>query len=115
MCNKITKISTQNRFQWIGICSHGSAHVFWRTTQICLPADQLETLMTQALAGKLPVECFGDEYLLWLNRVAIKLSETDYYEIQELFAFASEENPSLLVQRKADSEMNSEKSRSILH
>ena len=111
MCNKITKISTQNRFQWIGICSHGSAHIFWRTTQVCLPAGQLDALMNQALAGKLPAERIGDEYLLWLNRVAIKLSEEDYYEIQELFAQAAEENPLPLVQRK----MVSEKDRIVLH
>ncbi len=24
MCNEITNISTQSRFQWIGICSHAS-------------------------------------------------------------------------------------------
>jgi hypothetical protein len=127
MCNKITKISTQSRFQWIGICSHGSAHIFWRTTQVCLPAHELEILMNKALAGKLPVECFGDEYLLWLNRVAIKLSEQDYYEIQELFAYASEDKRVSLVPRKTNSEidsemkgemkgeMNSEMGRSVLH
>jgi len=108
MCNKITKISTQNRFQWIGICSHGSAHIFWRTTQVCLPAGQLDALMNQALAGKLPAERIGDEYLLWLNRVAIKLSEKDYYQIQELFAFASEEASLSLQQQKSASEINSE-------
>jgi hypothetical protein len=111
MCNKITKISTQSRFQWIGICSHGSAHIFWRTTQVCLPAHELEILMNKALAGKLPVECFGDEYLLWLNRVAIKLSEEDYYEIQDLFAFASEESSMPLVQERIDNE----KDKLVLH
>lgn len=123
MCNKITKISTQSRYQWIGICSHGSAHVFWRTTQVCLPADELEALMNQALAGKLPVECFGDEYLLWLNQVAIKLSEEDYYEIQDLFAFSSEEHPMSLGQQNSANEINSElgseldseKGRLVLH
>jgi len=119
MCNKITKISTQSRFQWIGICSHGSAHVFWRTTQVCLPADQLDALMNQALAGKLPVECFGDEYLLWLNQVAIKLSEEDYYEIQDLFAYAVEARSLPLIQQQGASEleskMNSEKGRVVLH
>ena len=110
MCNKITKISTQNRFQWIGICSHGAAHIFWRTSQVCLPADELEVLTNKALAGKLPVECVGDEYLLWLNRVAIKLSEEDYYEIQELFAYAAEENSLPLVQQQ----MNSEKGRAVM-
>jgi hypothetical protein len=111
MCNKITKISTQSRFQWIGICSHGSAHIFWRTTQVCLPAHELDILMNKALAGKLPVECFGDEYLLWLNRVAIKLSEEDYYEIQDLFAFASEESSMPLVQERIDNE----KDKLVLH
>ncbi|MBL4796054.1 MAG: hypothetical protein JKY50_01430 [Oleispira sp.] len=119
MCNKITKISIQSRFQWIGICSHGSAHVFWRTTHVCLPADQLEALKNQALAGKLPVECFGDEYLLWLNRVALKLSQQDYYEIQELFAYAVEEKSLPWPQQKTasemNSEMNSEKGRAVLH
>lgn len=71
----------------------------------------MEILINKALAGKLPVECIGDEYLLWLNRVAIKLSEQDYYEIQELFAQAAEENPLPLVQRK----MVSEKDRIVLH
>jgi hypothetical protein len=111
MCNKITKISTQNKFQWIGICSHGSAHIFWRTSKICLPAGELEILINKALAGKLPVECIGDEYLLWLNRVAIKLSAQDYYEIQELFAQAAEESPLPLVQQKTASE----KDRIVLH
>lgn len=111
MCNKITKISTQSKFQWIGICSHGSAHIFWRTTQVCLPADELEVLMTKALAGKLPVECFGDEYLLWLNQVAIKFSEKDYYEIQQLFAYASEEVSMPVVQGRRDSE----EGRLVLH
>ncbi len=115
MCNKITKISTQNRFQWIGICSHGAAHIFWRTTQVCLPADQLDALMNQALAGKLPAERIGDEYLLWLNRVAIKLSEKDYYQIQELFAFASEERSLPLVQQQTGSEVESEKGSAVLH
>lgn len=111
MCNKITKISTQNKFQWIGICSHGSAHVFWRTTQICLPANELEILMNKALAGKLPAECIGDDYLLWLNRVAIKLSEKEYYEIQELFAFASEQVSLPVLQQQS----NNEKGRLVLH
>jgi len=115
MCNKITKISTQSRFQWIGICSHGSAHVFWRTTQVCLPADQLEELMTKALAGKLPVECLGDEYLLWLNRVAIKLSKDDYYEIQDLFAYASEDRSVVLAQQNIESESVSSKGAVVLH
>lgn len=119
MCNKITKISTQNRFQWIGICSHGAAHIFWRTSQVCLPASQLETLMNQALAGKLPVECFGDEYLLWLSRVAIKLSEKDYYEIQELFSYAAKESSLPLVSQKTAHEINSKmddaKGRVVVH
>lgn len=79
--------------------------------------------MNQALAGKLPVECFGDEYLLWLNQVAIKLSEEDYYEIQDLFAFSSEEHPMSLGQQNSANEINSElgseldseKGRLVLH
>jgi hypothetical protein len=98
MCNKITKISTQNRFQWIGICNHGSAHIFWRTSKIYLPIEELEVLRSKALAGMLPVERIGDEYLFWLNRVALKLSEDEYHEIQELFAFASEEKQPPLLQ-----------------
>lgn len=88
MCNKITKISEQNKFQWIGICSHGIAHIFWRTSKICLPATELQLLMDKALAGKLPVEPLGDEYLLWLNRIAIRLTEKDYEDIQQLFSYA---------------------------
>ncbi len=70
------------------------------------------------MAGKLPAERIGDEYLLWLNRVAIKLSEKDYYQIQELFAFASEE-VSLPLQQQSNnekcSENNREKGKLILH
>jgi len=90
MCNKITKIALQNRYQWIGVCAHGSAHVFWRTTHVCLPFKQLELLMNQSLAGKLPTEPYGNDYLLWLNQVAIKLNEQDLDEIQNLFTMGAE-------------------------
>lgn len=101
MCNKITKISQQNKYQWIGICNHGTAHVCWRTSKICLPAYELEALMNKALAGKLPVETVGDEYVLWLNRTAIKLTKQDYLDIQELFSYGAEATAMPLLQKKS--------------
>lgn len=111
MCNKITKISEQNKFQWIGICSHGAGYVVWRTVQVCLPAIQLESLMNKALAGSLPAEKYGNDYLLWLNNVAIKLSEKDYHQIVELFAFAVEGHNLMSMQPS----MSDEKGKMILH
>ncbi|MFC3150380.1 hypothetical protein ACFOEK_05025 [Litoribrevibacter euphylliae] len=89
MCNKITKVAEQNRYQWVGICSHGSAHIFWRTTHICLPYEQLEAVMNQAASKQLAVEVYDDNYLLWLNQVAVKLDDNDYQEIQSLLAQAA--------------------------
>lgn len=111
MCNKITKISQQNKYQWIGICNHGTAHVFWRTSKICLPANELELLMNKALAGRLPVETVGDEYVLWLNRIAIKLTQQDYHDIQELFSYGAKETVMPLLQRKTAND----KGRLVLH
>jgi hypothetical protein len=89
MCRKITKVAEQNDYQWIGICSHGSGHIYWRTVHVCIQATKLDDLMNQALAKRLPVEKHTGYYLLWLNNVAIRLTAADYKEIQELFAFAA--------------------------
>lgn len=90
MCNKITKLSVQNRYQWVGVCSHGSAHIFWRTTHVCLPFAELEVLMEHALRGALPVESYGGDYLLWLNNSALWLGDDELSEIQALLAYAAE-------------------------
>jgi len=98
MCDKITKLAKQNKFQWLGICAHGSAHIFWRTIHMSFTFEMLETLMKQALLGKLPVECYGTEYLLWLDQVALKLTEKGYFEIQNLFASAAETQLKPMIQ-----------------
>ncbi len=89
MCNKITKIAVQNRYQWVGICSHGSAHLFWRTTHICLSYDKLKALMSEAESGNLTVDNYQEENVLWLNQVAIKLSQDDYHEMLALLLQAA--------------------------
>ena len=111
MCNKITKISEQNRFQWIGICSHGSAHIFWRTMQTTISLQVLELLINKALAGRLPLAKQGDEYLLWLNNVAIRLTKKDADEIQELFAYAVSNETVLFMQQS----MSLDGNQSTLH
>ncbi len=111
MCNKITKISTQSKFQWIGVCSHGSAHIFWRTARVCISVEKLDALMNKALAGKLPVERVANGYLLWLNDVAIKLSQKDYHEIEDLFAQGMKYSSMPFLQQKN----TTEKSKPVLH
>lgn len=105
MCNKITKISVQNRYQWVGICSHGSAHIFWRTTHICMPFKDLEGLMNQALAGRLPVEGYGNQSLLWLNNSALRLSDSELTEIQALLAYAAETRNESQVKLRSDQQV----------
>jgi hypothetical protein len=90
MCERITKLAKQNQFQWIGICPHGSAHLYWRKALVSFKFEALDKLMNLALKGMLPVESYGDGYLIWLDQVAIKLTEKDYIEILELFVCAAE-------------------------
>ncbi|GAA3933659.1 hypothetical protein [Litoribacillus peritrichatus] len=91
MCNKISKLAYQNKYQWIGICSHGSAHVFWRTVHVCLPFDELSKLLELASQIQLPVQPHGEFHLLWLNQVAIRLTNKEYQEILALFIEASKQ------------------------
>ncbi len=90
MCNKISKLAFQNKYQWIGVCSHGSAHVFWRSVHICLPFDEFKQVMQSAQEGHLPVQPHGDHYLIWLNQLAIRINHQEYREMQQLFASAAE-------------------------
>ncbi len=71
----------------------------------------LDTLMNMALAGKLAVESAADGYLLWLNDVAIKLSQKDYHEIEDLFAQGIQGRSMPLHQHKN----TTEKSKPVLH
>lgn len=89
MC-EIIMLAKQNQFQWIGVCPHGSAHLYWRTMLVSFKFEELDVLMNLALKGMLPAESYGDGYLFWLGHVAIKLTEKDYVEILELFACAAE-------------------------
>ncbi len=98
MCNEITKIAKQGRYKRIGVCPHGAAHIFWQSTHFCIPVEQLDLLMSQVLAGQLPVEYYGGDYILWMADTAVKLSDKDYINITSLFASAAEAKASSVAQ-----------------
>lgn len=88
MCNKITKISEQNKHQWLGTCAHGIAHLHWRALQVGMSLRSLENLVLKAQSSSLPVERRGEHYVLWLGNAAIKLDHEAYLELTELFSEA---------------------------
>ena len=104
MCNKITKVSSLSKFQWIGVCSHGAAHIFWKTTQISFSKKELEQLIDSALLDNFPLEKYGGAQLLWINNIAIKLSRIDAREMQTLFSNAHKETRNGFIQTPKDSE-----------
>ena len=115
MCDKITKIANQSKYQWIGVCAHGTAHLFWRTTLVSFPFEKLDALMSQALKGKLPVEYYGGDYLIWLNQVAIKLTEKDYLDMLELFASAAEAGSRPMMQAQFEPSSLERRAKTVLH
>lgn len=104
MCNKITKVSSLGQFQWIGVCSHGAAHIFWKATQISFSKKELEQLIDSAFLDNLPLEEYGGVQLLWINHVAIKLNKIDAREMQTLFSNAHKGTRHTFTQARQNAE-----------
>lgn len=100
MCDKITKLASLGKFQWIGMCEHGAVHVHWKAMQVCISMGTFEFLANKAVSEQLPVANYQNDFLLWLGQTAIRLTVQELDEMQNLFSGAYRGQANMALENK---------------